>query len=148
MINSLESNGTYNIFCECDKNDFSWIYIPEEKFMAHRIIMTGNFSENNNSPIINSKRSTCVVEFSGYFAYEDVKKELNKLPFNLIPIETNFCKESYIINSFASRKVINSLDNKLKNYNIHICGRFAEWKYYNIDDCIMSAMNVCNNIII
>jgi protoporphyrinogen oxidase len=37
---SLQSNGTTNLLCHCDANDISWLYIPEAKFKAHRIIYT------------------------------------------------------------------------------------------------------------
>ena len=133
--------------CECDKNDYSWIYLPEKKFLAHRIIMTGNFSENNNNKDIRKDRSTCVVEFSGEYNFDEVKSELFKLPFNLNPISFNFCKESYILSDFKSREIIDKIQLNFQKNNIHLCGRFAEWKYYNIDNCIEAAMKVCDKIL-
>ena len=44
----LPSNGTSNVLCETDPNDLSWLYLPELKYKAHRIIYTGNFSSTNN----------------------------------------------------------------------------------------------------
>ena len=147
IINKLRSNGTFNVLCECDKNDYSWIYLPEKKFLAHRIIMTGNFSENNNNKRLNKDRSTCVVEFSGEYNFDEVKSELSELPFNLSPISFNFCKESYIINDFKCREIIDKIKLDFQKNNIHLCGRFAEWRYYNIDNCIESAMQVCDKIL-
>ena len=36
----------------------------------------------------------------------------------------------------------------LQKNNIHLCGRFAEWKYYNIDNCIEASMEVCDKILL
>jgi protoporphyrinogen oxidase len=135
-LESLESNGTTNILCYTDETDLSWLYIPESKFIAHRIIYTGNFSANNNGP---SGRSTCVVEFSGKHEYEDVVEELKKLPGNLVPISHNFEKNSYIVHKQSTKKIVERVRSHLRRYNIFLLGRFAEWEYYNMDKCIESA---------
>ncbi|MBC7390709.1 MAG: NAD(P)-binding protein, partial [Opitutaceae bacterium] len=79
-LNELRSNGSSNLFCESDPTDISWMYIPEEKFKAHRIIYTGNFSDTNNR---GSDRITCVVEFPGIQELELMSEEIKKLPGNL-----------------------------------------------------------------
>ncbi|HKG70118.1 MAG TPA: NAD(P)-binding protein, partial [Segetibacter sp.] len=83
----LPSNGTSNVLCETDGNDISWLYLPENKFKAHRIIYTGNFSKTNNE---GTDRRTCVVEFSGKHNEEGMVKELRLLPGNLKPIAFNY----------------------------------------------------------
>ena len=40
----------------------------------------------------------------------------------------------------------NKIKLNLQQNNIHLCGRFAEWKYYNIDNCIEASMKVCDKI--
>ena len=37
-VADLPSNGTSNVLCETDPTDLSWLYLPEDKFKAHRII--------------------------------------------------------------------------------------------------------------
>lgn len=49
-IESLESHGTTSVFCEIAPNPYSWIYLPDSRYDAHRIICTGNFSATNNTP--------------------------------------------------------------------------------------------------
>ena len=61
VVNQLRSNGTTTMLCECDRNDYSWVYLPEEDVKCHRIIMTGNFSPANNRDGLASDRSTCTV---------------------------------------------------------------------------------------
>lgn len=138
-VASLPSNGTSNVFCETDSNDISWLYLPEEKFKAHRIIYTGNFSATNNE---GTNRSTCVVEFSGMQEEAVMLEELKLLPGNLKPLAFNFEPNSYIIQNLTTRADIAMLKDLLKQYNIYLLGRFAEWEYYNMDKCIEAAMDL------
>jgi UDP-galactopyranose mutase len=139
-VSNFSSNGTSNMLCETDDTDLSWLYLPENRFKAHRIIYTGNFSSNNNNKSIS--RKTCVVEFSGKHSKESMLLELNKLPGNLKYISYNYENSSYVIQDRNTRKIINDLKNALKKYNIFLHGRFAEWEYYNMDVCIEKSMEL------
>jgi protoporphyrinogen oxidase len=138
-VTHLPSNGTSNVLCETDPNDISWLYLPEDKFKAHRIIYTGNFSETNNE---GTDRKTCVVEFSGNHGEAEMIKELALLPGNLKPLAFNYEPNSYIIQHPDTRSKIGTLKKLLKKYNIYLLGRFAEWEYYNMDKAIESAMEL------
>jgi len=138
-VADLPSNGTSNVLCETDENDISWLYLPEEKFKAHRIIYTGNFSDTNNE---GTDRKTCVVEFSGKQDQETMLEELKKLPGNLKPLAFNYEPNSYIIQHKGTRSKIAKLKEVLAKYSIYLLGRFAEWEYYNMDKAIESAMEL------
>ena len=138
-LRDLSSNGTSNMLCETDSNDISWLYLPEKKYRAHRIIYTGNFSETNNNP---TGRKTCVVEFSGKQVEEDMLNEIRLLPGNLKPLSFNYEENSYIIHDKKTREKISKLKAQLKKHNIFLLGRFAEWEYHNMDKCIESAMEL------
>lgn len=142
-VTDLPSNGTSNVLCETDSNDISWLYLPENKFKAHRIIYTGNFSDTNNE---GTSRKTCVVEFSGKHNQEDMVKELALLPGNLAPIAFNYEPNSYIIQQSDTRSKIQKLKQLLASYNIFLLGRFAEWEYYNMDKCIEGAMELSKSL--
>ena len=133
------SNGTSNVLCETDANDISWLYLPEDKYKAHRIIYTGNFSDTKNE---GSGRKTCVVEFSGKQEKEAMIKELECLPGNLTPLAFNYEPNSYIIQDKETRNKVQELKSRLAKYNIYLLGRFAEWEYYNMDKCIEAAMEL------
>lgn len=60
-VESLEYHGTTAVFCEIDKNPYSWIYQPSRQHESHRIICTGNFAESNNSELPKG-RITATVE--------------------------------------------------------------------------------------
>lgn len=142
-IQKVKSNGTSNVLCETDANDISWLYLPENKFKAHRIIYTGNFSDTNNE---GTDRRTCVVEFSGKHHRELMIKELALLPGNLKPLAFNYEPNSYIIHNKTTKKDLENVKATLKIYNIHLLGRFAEWEYYNMDKCIESAMELSSQL--
>lgn len=142
-VTSLPSNGTSNVLCETDENDISWLYLPEDKFKAHRIIYTGNFSQTNNE---GTNRKTCVVEFSGKHSEAEMVKELALLPGNLKPLAFNYEPNSYIIQHADTRPKIKTLKNLLAKYNIYLLGRFAEWEYFNMDKCIEAAMELSEQI--
>jgi protoporphyrinogen oxidase len=142
-VHRLPANGTSNVLCETDEADISWLYLPEKKFAAHRIIYTGNFSDSNNS---GSGRKTCVVEFSGNTDRQKMDEELALLPGNLTPLSYNYEPDSYIIHEHDTREKIAALKTALKKYNIYLLGRFAEWEYYNMDKCIESAMALADSL--
>ncbi len=142
-VTDLPSNGTSNVLCETDANDISWLYLPEDKYKAHRIIYTGNFSDTNNE---GTDRRTCVVEFSGKQDKEEMIKELQSLPGNLKPLAFNYEPNSYIIQDKQTRSKIENLKSHLAKYNIYLLGRFAEWEYYNMDKCIEAAMELSKRL--
>ncbi len=142
-VKNLPSNGTSNVLCETDDTDISWLYLPEKKFAAHRIIYTGNFSSTNNE---GTSRKTCVVEFTGKKDKNEILEEIKFLPGNLTALEFNFEPDSYIIHQNDTRHKIQVLKAQLAKYNIFLLGRFAEWEYYNMDKCIESAMEL-NNVL-
>ena len=143
-VTDLPSNGTSNVLCETDSNDISWLYLPEDKFKAHRIIYTGNFSPTNNE---GTNRKTCVVEFSGKHEQADILEELKRLPGNLKALAFNYEPNSYIIQQKDTREKIALVKKLLAQQNIYLLGRFAEWEYYNMDKCIESAMQLRDALI-
>ncbi len=146
-IKSLDSNGTTTVLCECDANDYSWVYLPAKNVMPHRIIMTGNFSENNNSrELLRSSRISCTVEFSGQVDYDLCCEEIMKLPFDMRLLAYNYCQDSYVIHSVESLYKVNCFIRRLRHEGIYCCGRFAEWQYYNMDAAIESAFKLVDDI--
>lgn len=143
QASGLQSNGTSNVLCEVDENDLSWLYIPEEKYKSHRIIYTGNFSDTNNE---GTKRKTCVVEFSGKHSENFMKEEIKIMPGNLKPLAFNYEPNSYIIHNKDTKNIVDNIKMKLKEYNIHLLGRFAEWEYYNMDAAIEAALSLSKRI--
>lgn len=142
-LTGLNSNGTSNLLCETDDTPHSWLYLPEAKTEAHRIIYTGNFSQNNQPP---HGRKSCTVEFSGKTSLDNMKDALDVLPGNLKAIDYNYEPNSYVIQRHGDRERIAQLKTELAPLKMFLCGRFAEWEYHNMDKAIESAMRVTDNI--
>ncbi len=142
-VKDLKSNGTSNLLCTVDDNDYSWMYLPEQQTPAHRIIFTGNFSKTNNAPEGNR---SCTIEFSGYTPKEEMLQAIKQLPFNPKAIAHNYEPNSYVIQQNGDKENIDHTRSLLQEQNFHLCGRFAEWEYHNMDKAIESAMRVVRSI--
>lgn len=142
-LKDLRSNGTSNLLCETDPTEHSWIYLPDGDLPAHRIIYTGNFSPTNH-PV--GSRPSCTVEFSGKTSLESMKATLKRLPGNMKVIDHNFEPNSYVIQYRGDRQRIAAVRDGLREENLHLAGRFAEWEYYNMDKAMERAMEVVTDI--
>ena len=139
-IEQLESHGTTAVFCEIDKNPYSWIYMPSRDHESHRIICTGNFSPSNNA----LGKMTGTIEFTDYISEEEIKDNLTRIPLSPKYITHHYEKYTYPIQDKDTRQMIATLKNKLADHNFYLCGRFAEWEYANMDVCIGSAIDLYN----
>lgn len=139
FIERLEYHGTTSVFCEIDKNPYSWIYMPSRNHASHRIICTGNFSPYNN---VSNDRITASIEFSDYVSEELVQESLKKIPLNPRYICRRYTQYTYPIQNADTRKQIKTIKQKLAKENLYLLGRFAEWEYYNMDAAIGAAMDL------
>lgn len=135
----LGYHGTTTVLCEIEENPFSWIYIPDIKIKAHRIICTGNFSENNNS----SSR-TATIEFTDKVEKELILENLKELPFNPRYITHRYTQYTYPIQEKNTRNLIKAIKAELNPMGFYLLGRFAEWEYYNMDAVIGASMDLVN----
>ena len=141
-INNLKYHGTTSVFCELDSNPYTWIYQPTSKHDSHRIICTGNFLHQDKF------KTYGTVEFTNYISKDQIVKQLKLMPFNPKYITHNYTKYSYPIQDKQTRTIINSIKHKLHTFNVYLCGRFAEWEYFNMDKCIESAIKLVNYTIL
>lgn len=137
-VREHRTRGITNVFCECDPTEVSWLYLPEAKYAANRIIYTGAFSPANNK----TPRMTCVVEFVYGESEERIEKDLAALPGRLRRVAINHVKDAYVIQAEDTRAKINEIKMWCQAHRLDLVGRFAEWEYYNIDKAIEAAMNV------
>ena len=141
-IESLRYHGTTSVFCEIDKNPYSWIYLPSREYDSHRIICTGNFSPYNNA----EGRMTATVEFTDQIDEEQILDNLDRMPYHPRYLTHQYNQYTYPIQSRDTAAMIRSLKNYLSNKRFYMTGRFADWEYYNMDVAIKAAMDVCETI--
>jgi protoporphyrinogen oxidase len=142
-ILNLKSHGTTTVFCEIDSNDYSWIYLPSQKYDAHRIICTGNFAKTNNAE---AHILTGTIEFTDYISKEDILVELDKMPLKPKYLKHTVNKFSYPVQDSDTREMIYNLKDKLAKEDFFLTGRFADWEYYNMDVAIGAAIDLCKKI--
>lgn len=145
-VEDLEYHGTTAVFCEIDKNPYSWIYQPSRQHESHRIICTGNFASSNNSKDIDSNRITATVEFTDEISKDDMFDNLKRIPLHPKYITHQYNKYTYPIQDANTRNMIKALKEELKPYGFYFTGRFADWEYYNMDVAIGAAMDLCKRI--
>ena len=145
----LRSNSLTTTLCECDANDISWLYIPDESIPVHKMGFQGNISPFNCPE---GKGSSVTLETIGRVNPEKQVSEFNKrhkleqLKVGNI-ISFSFTQYAYIVydNNYSGKlKCINSYLNELGIVRV---GRFAEWKYYNMDICMKSAFDAVKKIV-
>lgn len=142
-IDALSYHGTTTVFCEIDKNPYSWIYLPSSAYDSHRIICTGNFSETNN---VHGKM-TGTVEFTDEISFSDIRDNLRRMPFSLRYITHKYNKYTYPIQSSYTREIISELKDVMRKEDFYFTGRFADWEYYNMDVAIKAAMAMCDRLL-
>ena len=147
-VADLEYHGTTAVFCEIDKNPYSWIYQPSRCHESHRIICTGNFSETNNDISVAKDRITATIEFTDEISKEDILNNLARIPLNPKYLDHQYNKYTYPIQDGSTRGMIKSLKAKLARNNFYFTGRFADWEYYNMDVAMGAAMDLSLEIVI
>ena len=145
-VDALESHGTTTVFCEIDKNPYTWIYQPSQQHQSHRIICTGNFCETNNAASLPNDRITATVEFTDKVTLDKILEDLKQMPCHPKYICHQYNQYTYPIQNSKTRHLINNLKSEFMKKNLYITGRFAEWEYYNMDVAIGAAMDLCKSL--
>jgi protoporphyrinogen oxidase len=146
--NDLKYNSITTTFCKSAKNDISWFYIPDRRLRTHRVSCQGNLSPFN-CPSGNSSSAT--LETVGMVDSEQEVKDFNKkvkidnLKIRDI-IDSAFVKYAYIIFDRDYKRNAECVNSCLNDYGILRTGRFAEWKYYNMDICVKRAFDTAEYI--
>lgn len=141
-INALEYHGTTSVFCEIDKNPYSWIYQPSRQHESHRIICTGNFADSNNGEITEN-RITGTIEFTDAISKEDILENLKRIPLHPKYLDHQYNQYTYPIQDSNTRTMIQKLKKQCAPCDFYFTGRFADWEYYNMDVAIGAAMDLC-----
>ncbi len=145
-VDALEYHGTTAVFCEIDKNPYSWIYQPSRKHESHRIICTGNFSSSNNDYSVPCNRITATIEFTDRIDKNSIIDNLKRIPLNPKYIDHQYNMYTYPIQNNNTREMIQHLKKVLSKHNFFFTGRFADWEYYNMDVAIGAAMDLCKKM--
>ncbi len=148
-INKLDSNPITTILCEQSKGKkFSWTYLPDNDYSAHRVVYQGGLARNNCP----DKKYSATYEITGKHKPESVLDSFreNKLPNELRAgkyLDFSYTKYAYPVYHVGFKKDISVINDWLKNFGIISSGRFAEWRYLNMDQCILHSLMVADKIL-
>lgn len=145
-IVKLEYHGTTAVFCEIDKNPYSWIYQPSKQHESHRIICTGNFAKSNNGNCVPKGRITATIEFTDEISKEDIIDNLSRISLHPKYLAHKYNPYTYPIQNVHTRDMIKRLKADLFPVGFYFTGRFADWEYYNMDIAMRMAMDLCKKI--
>lgn len=141
-IDELQYHGTTSVLCEIQPNPYSWIYMPSNRHISHRIICTGNFSPTNNAP----GKLSGTIEFTDSISEEEILDNLKQIPLSPKYLAHHYTPFTYPIQGKNTREIISLLKKTLEPHNLFLLGRFADWEYYNMDAAIGAAMSLSNTI--
>lgn len=129
----------------------SWLYIPDKEYVFYRVGFYNN--------IIKSDRMSLYVEigFPENFIIENTDSYLYKVLDDLklsgiitdekmIDYEAIVMDPAYVHINKKSTNAVNRFKNKLKEYNIFSIGRYGSWTYCSIEDNIIEAKKLANEL--
>ena len=146
-IEELQYHGTTAVFCEIDANPYSWIYLPDNQYEAHRIICTGNFAASNNGAL-SPNRITATIEFTDAISEKAILENLKRIPLHPKYLTHKYNQYTYPIQQKNTREMIAALKMKLAENGFYMTGRFADWEYYNMDAAMAAAMKTKEKMLI
>jgi len=137
-------------------NDISWLYIPDKKTLAHRVSFPSNYSPYvapfNKSSVL--AEITCNIEDNMWKIKDEeiTERVISDLEQLRIINKKDICfakvkriEYAYVISDLDYNDNLKIIKNYFDETGIGLLGRFAEFKYLNMDACIRNALNYVKN---
>ncbi len=128
---------------------YSWLYYPSKSELYHRMNLVSNFSDqvapDGHGAVI--YEITCHEDDKIYNLpdQEIIETVLGENP-DVVYSKVHRTKYAYVIYDQQYYTNINIIRSFLKERGIKTLGRFGEWEYYNMDQCIEKAMAMADRI--
>lgn len=151
----LRYNSLISVMIGIDKpkiNDLTWLYIPDEDVITHRVSFPSNYSPNvapeGKSSIL--AEITCNIgdrswRMDDRIIAQRVIDDLHRLKIiNMDDVcisEVRRLKYAYIISDLDYQKNMTKVKRYTQRIGIDLLGRFSEFKYLNMDNCIRSVLS-------
>ncbi len=137
-------------------NDLSWLYIPDKNILTHRVSFPSNYSPYVTPPEKSSLLAeiTCTLEdniwkMKDEELIEQTASDLSQLRIinrkDICFAKVRRTEYAYVINDLNYKDNLRIIQNYFDENGIERVGRFAEFKYLNMDACIENAMNYVKN---
>ena len=135
-----------------DKN-VHWLYVPSKDINFYRVGFYNN--------IIGTEKLSLYIEI-GYpnnysISKEEVDEQLKKCieglkkmgivtDHKLISYETIIMDPAYVHITSKSIETVNEIKDNLKSKGVFLVGRYGNWKYCSIEDCMLDSLEVKNSL--
>ena len=150
----LKWNSMYLVFIGLKKpkvNDLHWTYIPDSDVLPNRLSFPSNLSPNSapkgHSSVLaeitfdpNGPKSKLSLDEVVSKTIEDLHRINVFDKSDVVYSKAIKIKYAYVVYDLDYQKNISVLENYSKEQGITLLGRFSEFKYYNSDKCVESAM--------
>ncbi len=151
---NLKWNSIYLVMIGLDNpkiNDIHWAYIPDSDVLPNRI----SFPSNLSPQTVPDRHSSVLAEITFNPDGEKAKLKENEVVERTVEDldrigvikrdEVDFtklikCKYAYVVYDLEYQKNIKIIEDFAKKDDLVLLGRFSEFRYYNSDKCIESAM--------
>ena len=134
----LKNNKITNVMWKTSGTSATWTYFPEPSTIFHRHIHVGNF--------LRPKMNLTITEALGEVPYEKMIEDGARFDYLLEPLAFNTSDHAYVLHDGHKASSAKMVSGYIKSQGVHLCGRFAEWEYYNMDMCIRRAMQLASDI--
>jgi protoporphyrinogen oxidase len=159
-LSELQYNSLITVMLGLDVeylNDFSWLYIPDSDCLAHRVAFPSNYSKqvapggksavlaeitHNNGDFIDRMSDAEIIARTIEELHR--KKIIDKHTVCFAKVKrTQFAYVIYDVHYVENLRLIRDF---LTRREVHLVGRFAEFKYLNMDACVRNALDFARNM--
>lgn len=138
-LERLKTNQVTTTFWKSTPQDFLWCYDPSTNHLFHRYVQIGDFLENKI-------KGHMIAEAHGHIEAEELKKEGRKIPFIHQLVDVHHSSQAYLVFEKQTRQEVERIRQEVEGSGFSLLGRFAEWEYLNMDDCIAHAIKISQEI--
>lgn len=161
-VRRLKFNSLITVMIGLNKpkiHDLSWLYIPDGASLPHRISFPSNYSAATAPPGCSSVLAEITCLYGDKIWRMDDGVILNRLKDDMQKLrildKNDICfekierlKYAYVVNDLNYERNIRIIADFVSNLGIVLLGRFAEFKYMNMDDCVKRVMEYLNPFIV
>lgn len=134
LADRLRYNKITTMLWESADTSSTWTYIPDPGNFFHRYIHIGSY--------FSPRKNYTITEVVGEKSYEMMVENGMKDPFLLRPVDYHVSDHAYVVFDEDYNSATATIKNYFRDQGLYTLGRFGEWKYYNMDECIKSSMNL------
>jgi protoporphyrinogen oxidase len=131
-------NKVSTVFWESEKTENTWVYYPERHIPFHRQINIGSF--------LMPASGRCMTECIGETAFDSMTRVAREKFALIEPLDRHVSGPAYVVYDQNRSKCLERIFSYLKEKGMLTLGRFGEWEYYNMDICILKAIETANLI--